>query len=158
MVQSTLLHFSSESGPSGNFRDFQISRKLCRLSQGIGEDTLGNSRHQNSSFQIDYRAFMHILLDICMHLSTHDRCVFVWCLNLGSHFEMTNPLVISKWGPKLKHQMNTQRLHGPLSDHGGPLRKHLLHILSMPFVNLIQEKADFFSHAVRIALSSAPIR
>ena len=58
VVQSTLLHFSSESGPSGNSRDFQISRKLCRLLQGIGEDTPGNSRHQNLSFQIDHRASM----------------------------------------------------------------------------------------------------
>ena len=68
VVQSTLLNFSSESGPSGNVRDFQISRKLCRLLQGIGEDTLGNSRHQNSSFQIDHRAFMS-QLGVCRWLS-----------------------------------------------------------------------------------------
>ena len=90
------------------------------------------------------RRCVHILLDICRHLSTHDSCVFVWCLNLGSHLEMTNQLVISKWGPRLKHQTNAQRLHGPLLDHRWPLRQHLLHVKNIPFVNWIQEQVEVF--------------
>ena len=37
------------------------------------------------------------------------RCAFVWCFNLGRHFEMTNWLVISRWDPRLRHQTNMQR-------------------------------------------------
>ena len=49
VVQSTLLHFSSESGPSGKFRYFQILRVHDALLQVIGNNCLGKSRHQNLS-------------------------------------------------------------------------------------------------------------
>ena len=41
VVQSTPLHFSSESGPSGKFRHFQISHDHDTLWQVIGENCFG---------------------------------------------------------------------------------------------------------------------
>ena len=35
-------------------------------------------------------------------------CVFVWCLSLGSHREVTHRGT-SRWDPELRHQTNTQR-------------------------------------------------
>ena len=42
VVKSTLLHFSSESGPSGNSKNIQISRKLNRLLRGARGNTIEN--------------------------------------------------------------------------------------------------------------------
>ena len=50
VVQSTLLHFSSESSPSGKFWHFQISHDHDTLLQVIGDNCLGKCWHQNSSF------------------------------------------------------------------------------------------------------------
>ena len=61
------------------------------------------------------RRCVRILFDICIHFSIHDRCVFVWCLTLGPHSETTNQLVVSEWGPKLRHQTNTQSFSGNLN-------------------------------------------
>ena len=61
------------------------------------------------------RRCVRILFDICIHFLTHDRCVFVWCLTLGPHSETTNQLVVSEWGPKLRHQTNTQSFSGNLN-------------------------------------------
>ena len=36
-------------------------------------------------------------------------CVFVWCLSLGSHCEVTHRWVTSPWDPELRHQTNKQR-------------------------------------------------
>ena len=58
VVQSTLLHFSSESGPSGKFRHFQILRVHDALLQVFGNNCLGKSWHQNSSIQDDIQASM----------------------------------------------------------------------------------------------------
>ena len=35
--------------------------------------------------------------------------MFVWCLSLGPHSETTNWLVVSEWGPRVRHQTNTQQ-------------------------------------------------
>ena len=121
MAQSTFFHFSSESGPSGNFRDSQISHKLCRLSHAIEEDTLENSRHQNSSFQNDHRASMW-QLGASRWLSTGlqfcGNCFFTdvrssargWAVLVGLHLDVPRP--IPEWS-KAKYMLRSGAKHSP---------------------------------------------
>ena len=82
VVQSTLLHFSSESGPSGKFRHFQILRVHDALLQVIGKNCLGKSWHQNSTFWDDIQASMWYsdvsnLLSECCQL--FEKCISQKC-------------------------------------------------------------------------------
>ena len=86
-----------------------------------GTELVGTSNYQKlrsdtgiPSSWLPPRRCVRILFDICIHFSIHDRCVFVWCLNSGSHSEVTHRWVTSRWDPELRHQTNTQSFSGNL--------------------------------------------